>query len=97
MITIINERGTGKAKELLAQARANNAIVVTQNKKAFIVKAKSYGYEDVEIIDYDDLNNSNYTICKPVLIHNGDEVLKYLMDIYYALNVIGFSATKEGE
>jgi len=95
MLTIIKERNSGKAKELLEIARKNNAIIVTQDKRAFAVKAHSYGYDDVEVIDYEDLDNDDYSIERPALIHNGDKMLDWLMDRFYGLKVIGFSATKE--
>ena len=95
MITIIQSRGTGKAKKLLEIAREKNATIITQDKRAFEVKAKSYGFSDVEILDYEDLEDDNYTIDKPVLVHNGDKFLEYLLDRYYGLDIIGFSATQE--
>ena len=95
MITIIQNRGTGKAKKLLETARENDAIIITQDKRAFEVKAKSYGFSDIEILDYEDLENDNYTIDKPVLVHNGDKFLEYLLDRYYGLDIVGFSATQE--
>ena len=95
MITIIQNRGTGKAKKLLETAREKNATIITQDKRAFEVKAKSYGFSDVEILDYEDLEEDNYTIDKPVLVHNGDKFLEYLLDRYYGLNIVGFSATQE--
>ena len=95
MITIIQNRGTGKAKQLLEAAHKNNATIITQDKRAFEVKAKSYGFSNVEILDYEDLENDDYTINKPVLIHNGDNFLEYLLDRYYGLKPIGFSATQE--
>ena len=95
MITIIQNRGTGKAKKLLETACEKNATIITQDKRAFEVKAKSYGFSDVEILDYEDLEDDNYTIDKPVLVHNGDKFLEYLLDRYYGLDIIGFSATQE--
>ena len=95
MITIIQSRGTGKAKKLLEVAREKGTTIITQDKRAFEVKAKSYGFSDIEILDYEDLENDNYTIDKPVLIHNGDKFLEYLLDRYYGLNILGFSATQE--
>lgn len=96
MITIIQNRDTGKAKKLLEIAREKNAIIITQDKRAFEVKAKSYGFSDVQILDYEDLEEDNYNLSKPVLIHNGDKFLEYLLDRYYGLEPIGFSATQEG-
>ncbi len=95
MITIIGSRGSGKAKELLEQARAHNAIILTKDKRGFEVKKKSYKYEDVNILDYNDLEEDNYDLTKPILIHNVEHYLDYMSDRYYGLKVLGFSATKE--
>lgn len=95
MITIINVRGSGKTKKLLEAAREKQAIILTQDKRAFKVKAHSYGYDDIQILDYEDLENDNYNLDKPILIHNADKVLNYLFDRYYGLKPLGFSATME--
>jgi len=97
MITIINDRGTGKSQQLLTVAREKNATILTQDKRAFKVKAHSYGYDDIKILDYDDLENDDYDLTQPILIHNADKVLEYLLDRYYGLKPIGFSATKQKE
>ena len=47
MKTIIRNRDSGKAKELLQYAREHNAFIVTENKRAFRVKAHSLGYDSV--------------------------------------------------
>ena len=95
MITIIQNRGTGKAKKLLKLARENGALIITQDKRAFKVKAHSYGYDDVKILDYEDLENDDYDLTQPVFLHNADKILDYLFDRYYGLKIIGFSATQE--
>jgi len=95
MITIVNKRGTGKTQQLLEIARKKNAIILTQDKRAFRVKAHSYGYDDISILDYEDLENDDYNLDSPILIHNADKVLDYLFDRYYGLKPIGFSATQE--
>ena len=95
MLTIINNRDTGKAQQLLTAAREKNAIILTQDKRAFKVKAHSYGYDDIKILDYEDLENDDYDLTQPVLLHNADKILEYLFDRYYGLKPIGFSATME--
>ena len=93
---IIRGRDTGKAKEMLEYARKHNALVVTENKRAFRVKANSLGYNDVEIIDYEDLSNEEYDTMKTQLvIHNLDKWAKEIFMNTYSLNVIGFTATEE--
>lgn len=95
MFTIIDERDSGKAEKLLATARENNAFIITQNKRAFQVKAHNLGYDDITIVDYDDLQLDNYPIALPTLVHNGDKMLYWLLNKYFLIDVLGFSATKE--
>ena len=77
MKTIIRGRDSGKAKELLQYARENNALVVTENKRAFQVKANSLGYKDVTIVDYEDLSNTDFTNeFSSIVIHNADKWLE---------------------
>lgn len=96
MKTIIRNRDSGKSKELLEYAQAHNAAILTQNKRAFKVKADSLGFNNVTILDYQNLENDDYEWYKDIVVHNGDKVLKELINKYYSLNVIGFTAT-EGE
>lgn len=96
MIAIINGRGSGKAKQLLTAAHeAGNSIVLTQDKRALQVKAHSYGFNDITIIDYEDLKNDNYPFGAKLFVHNGDKLLQYLLDTYYGLNLVSFTATTE--
>lgn len=101
MKIIIRDRDSGKAAELLQYAYDNNATVITQNKRAFKVKAEALGFKDVKIIDYEDLKYDNYDLNMPVVIHNGDKMLYSLLDHLYGLETIGFTATNssnsEGE
>ena len=96
MKTIIKGRGTGKAKELLEYCRKTpNSFILTQDKRAFQVKANSYGYSDILIIDYNDLKNDNYPLDGIAYVHNGDKVLYELLKNFYGIEVAGFSATEE--
>ena len=96
MKVVINKRGSGKTKALLEAANNTpNAIFLTQDKRAFEVKAKSYGYHNINIIDYQDLKEDNYPVDAIVFVHNGDKLLYYLLDKYYNLNLGGFTATME--
>ena len=95
MLTIIDERDSGKAEKLLAAARRYNAFIITQNKRAFQVKAHNLGYDDITIVDYDDLQLDNYPIALPALVHNGDKMLRWLLNKYFLIEALGFSATKE--
>lgn len=96
MNIIINERNTGKTKQLLMTAQnTENSAILTQDKRALEVKAKSYGIENVEIFDYDDLENDNIPLYTYLYIHDVTYLLEYLMNRYYGLKVGGFSATLE--
>lgn len=94
MLTIIRDRDSGKAKQLLEAARKANCAILTQDKRAFEIKARGYGFEDVPIIDYEDLKDDNYEYGGNILVHNGDKVLEWIFDYFYGINVLGFSATE---
>ena len=95
MKTIIRDRDSGKAAELLKYAQAHGAAVITQNKRAFAVKAAALGFENIDILDYDDLKHENYDQHKPIVIHNADKMLYWLICKDYGLETIGFTATAE--
>ena len=96
MKAIIDKRGSGKIKKLLEIAsKTPYSIVLTQDKRALKVKANSYGYNNLEIIDYQDLQDDNYPLGANVFVHNGDKVLYELLNTYFGLNVSGFTATLE--
>lgn len=95
MKIMVRARGTGKTKELFETAKQNDAIIITSNKKSLNVKAESYGYYNLKIIDYEDLVNSNYNLGTNFLVHNADSFLKWICKEHYNLNLIGFTATLE--
>ena len=97
MISIVDARGTGKSKQLIEAAQKANAIILTKDKRGFEVKAKQYGFEDVDILDYEDLENDDYTLARPIMIHEVNYALDYLFDRYYGLKVEGYSGTKEND
>ena len=95
MISIVGERGSGKTTKLFHIAQEKNAIILTTNSRALRAKAKSLGYDDLEIIGFGDLNNDNFSFNKDVLVDNAEYVLQGLLNQFYELNMIGFTATKE--
>lgn len=98
MLTIIGNRGSGKAKQLMEAAAKTNGTILTQNKRALYVKAHAYGYDNLNIIDYEDLRNPRIQIPdSPIYVHNGDKVLTWLLEKYYGISIAGFSATLEEE
>ena len=93
MKIIIRSRDSGKAQELLKYAQENNALVITSNKRGLKTKAKELNIRNVEIIDYNDLENDNFDITKPVIIHNADKFLQTFLEHYFNIQLIGMSAT----
>jgi hypothetical protein len=89
MKTIIRDRETGKARQLIEYAAENNAVVAAENPDAFRVKAASYGYPDIKVIDWVKILMGDTP--QKFVIHNADKFLKYA----FGNNCIGFSATLE--
>lgn len=93
MIKIIGPRGTGKTTKLFELARENNAMILTSNSRAMKEKARSRGYNDIEIIGYGDLDSDNFSLDKNVFVDNADDVLSCLINKFYSIKVIGYTAT----
>jgi len=93
MIKIIGPRGTGKTTKLFELARENNAMILTSNSRAMKEKARSRGYNDIEIIGYGDLDSDNFSLNKNVFVDNADDVLNCLINKFYSIKVIGYTAT----
>ena len=92
MKTIIRERETGKARQLIEYAAQNNAVIAAENPDAFRVKANSYGFPDVEIISWNDvLTDELYLPYHKFVIHIADKFMRRA----FGENLIGFSATLE--
>lgn len=95
MIKVIGPRGTGKTTKLFELARKNNAMILTSNSRAMREKARSRGYNDLEIIGFGDLDNDNFSLNKDVLVDNAEYVLKDLLNKFYSINMTGFTANLE--
>ena len=93
MINIIGPRGSGKTTKLFQKARELNAMVLTTNSRALQEKANSLGYNDIEINGFGNLKNDDYSLAKLALIDNADIFLASLLEKYYGIEMIGFSAT----
>ena len=93
MISITGPRGTGKTSKLFKLARENDAMILTSNSRAMREKARSRGYNDIEIIGYGDLDNDNYSLNKKIFVDNADDILNYLINKFYSIEVIGYTAT----
>ena len=94
MKVIAGPRGSGKTYALLKLANEDNGLVLTFNKRALQVKAKDYGFQDVEIIDWNDLLYGNSS-SKPLYIDNAEYVLSELFESDYGLKLTGLSISTE--
>lgn len=94
MNAIIRDRDSGKARQLLEAARATNSFIITQDKRAFAVKAHNYGYDDITIVDYQDMMSNDYPAQQTVMIHNGDKMLKWFLE-RFGVELVGYTATVE--
>ena len=84
MIKIIGQRGSGKTKELIELARkTSNSAILTQDKKGMEVKIKNYGFNDVTVFDYEDLEQDNVPIGCKLLVHQAEPLLEYIMERFY--------------
>ena len=95
MKVIARPVGTNKTKELLELANENDGLVLTTTKRALKVKAESYGFNDLAIVDPTDLVEQNYPEDKPLYIHKAADVLKEFFKTYFDLELEGFSVTME--
>ena len=95
MKVIVRPIGTGKTKELFQAAATQSATILTENKRALQVKAESYGYPMLNIIDYKDLEDGNYYLGETIFIHKAENFLKWKFYKDYGLECGGFMATGE--
>ena len=93
MKVIIRTRDSGKAKELFETAREKDALIITENKRGLQAKARGYGYDDLEIIDFADLENCDYKKDR-ALFHNAEKFLEWTLKLHN-MDLMGFSATLE--
>lgn len=77
MIKIIDKKSSGKTSRLLLLAKENKGIIVCSNPQAMRYKAKQYGFEDIQVISYEDFIKFNY----PEYTYYIDEIDKLLWTI----------------
>lgn len=88
MELIFGGRGSGRTLKCFECARANNAIIVSDYARQLKVKAKSLGFDDLEIVapyEVYDARNRN------VLLHKWDEKLEEQFRFEEGAKVIGIS------
>ena len=95
MKVIARPVGTGKTKELMDAALEAGGTILTTNKRALAVKAQSYGFDDLDIIDLNDLLYGNIDNTKPLFIHKLDDVAQEYLKADFHLDLRGFSVRIE--
>lgn len=95
MKIIARPLGTGKTKELMDAALEADGIILTTNKRALRVKAESYGFDSLEIIDINDLYEGNYDENKSLFVHKLEDVMEEYFRMEFGLELAGFSVRME--
>lgn len=95
MKIIARPQGTNKTRELLELANENHGLVLTTEPHALKVKAESYGFNDIEFVDWGGLLYNDYDSSRPLYIHKAGEVFKAYMKLDFDLDLEGFSITME--
>ena len=92
MKVIARPLGTGKTRELLETALEDDGTVLTTTKRALQVKAESYGFDSIDIIDLNDLMYGNYDSTKPLYIHKLEDVMQEILNADFdSMQLKGFS------
>ena len=97
MKVIARPVGTGKTRELMEAALEADGMIFTNNKRALRVKAEAYGFDSLEIIDWDDLLDGDYDRDKPIFIHKLEDVMEEFLLADYGLHLAGYSVAMEKE
>lgn len=95
MKIIARPMGAGKTKELMEMALEVDGMILTTNKRALQVKAESYGFDSLCIIDLSDILYGNYDNTKPLFIHKLEDVAQEYLETDFHLNLQGFSVRME--
>lgn len=95
MKVIARPVGTGKTKELMEAALEVDGTIFTNNKRALRVKADSYGFDSLNIMDWDDLLDGNFDPEKPIFVHKLEDVMEELLYSDYGVHMAGYSVAME--
>lgn len=93
MDLILGERGSGRTLRCFHYARKNNAIIISNNARALRVKAKALGFNDIEILTLEELDD-NY-INRNALLHKWDENIKNQLKHHTGVNITAISFAEE--
>ena len=91
MKVIARPVGTGKTKELMEATLEADGTIFTNNKRALRVKADSYGFDSLNIMDWDDLLAGDFDPEKPIFVHKLEDVMEELLYFDYGIRMAGYS------
>lgn len=95
MKVIARPVGTGKTRELMEAALEADGTIFTNNKRALRVKADAYGFDTLNIIDWDDLMAGDFDPEKPIFVHKLEDVMEELLSSDYGAHMAGYSVAME--
>lgn len=95
MKVIARPIGTGKTKELMDTALEADGIILTCNKRALTEKAKAYGFDSLDIVEWNDLMYGNFDENKPLFVHKLDDVMQEYFWHTFGIKMEGYSVTME--
>ena len=93
MDLIFGTRGSGRTLRSFNYARENNVIIISDNARALRVKAKSLGYDDIEILAPNELNGDYNG--RNALLHKWDNVLEEYWKFEEGIHIEAISFDEE--
>ena len=98
MLKIVGNRDSGKTKQLIEYAQKTpRAAILTKDKRGLEVKAHNYGIDNIQIYDYEDLENDIIPIDASLMVHQAEPLLEYLMEHYYNREIEAITMTSPPE
>ena len=95
MDLIFGTRGSGRTLRCFNYARDNNVIIISNNARALRVKAKSLGFDDIEILAPNELNGNHAN--SKALWYKLDNDIKTQWKYEEGLDVVAVSFAEECE
>ena len=95
MKVIARPVGTGKTKELMDAALEADGIILTTNKRALKKKAEAYGFDSLDIVEWNDLMYGNFDENKPLFVHKLDDVMQEYFWLTFGIKMEGYSVAME--
>lgn len=95
MKVIARPVGTGKTKELMDAVVEADGMLLTTNKRALAAKAQAYGFDSIDIVDWNDLLYGNYDESKPLFVNKLDDAMVAYFKWAFELELCGYSVATE--